>query len=78
MREHDELLSSVRDDITGYKVRASNLVAMNIHEFVSYAFLPKPLIYSGFWECHSRNAVATGESCHAWKHLSCKFYSLWL
>ncbi len=92
MREHAELLSSVRDDISEYKVsmtKSSSLCHSNNLSLLLLLFLLLCCVVSqsqvhltcfhaGIWEHVPKDAVIAGESSHPWKYISCKFkcYSL--
>lgn len=75
MKEHAELLTSVREDISEYKVRRHLVFAYSFFVQVIFegiiVFL-EDLInkIAGIWI--SQDAVTTGESCHTWKHISRK------
>lgn len=85
MREHAELLSSVRDDISEYKVSISVILVLfsGSSEFIYFSSLKLLsslkgsessicISLSGIWECIPKNAVTEGEGCNSWQHSPCK------
>ena len=78
MKEHAELLSSVRDDISEYKVRG--LLTVSILSTTSYVLFLKAIIFmcfdAGVWEYVTKNAIIKGTSFNSWKYISCKLKCL--
>jgi hypothetical protein len=76
MKEHAELLSSVRDDISEYKVSMAVhfivIIFLMICCFVSQSKVCFALFHAGLWEYVPTDAVTTGESSYPWKYSSCK------